>query len=64
MWRRLPEPKAMAEAIEAIASHKPGSLKYRLMTAVVYYAGLRPSRWSCCDLKLCTSRKRAGGGST
>ena len=41
--RRLPEPKAMAEAIEAIASHQPGSLKYRLMTAVVYYAGLRPS---------------------
>ncbi len=41
--RRLPEPKAMAKAIEAIASHQPGSLKYRSMTAVVYYAGLRPS---------------------
>jgi integrase len=41
--RRLPEPKTMAEAIDAIASHQPGSLKYQLMTAIVYYAGLRPS---------------------
>jgi len=41
--RRLPEPHMMAEAIEAIASHQPASRKYQLMTAVVYYAGLRPS---------------------
>ena len=33
----------MAQAIEAIASHQPGSRTYQLMTAVVYYAGLRPS---------------------
>lgn len=41
--RRLPEPETMAAAIEAVASHQPGSHKYRVMTAVVYYAGLRPS---------------------
>ena len=33
----------MAAAIAAIASHQPGSRTYQLMTAVVYYAGLRPS---------------------
>ena len=33
----------MAAAIANIASHQPGSLKYQVMTAVVYYAGLRPS---------------------
>jgi integrase len=41
--RRLPEPRTMAAAIANIASHQPGSLKYQVMTAVVYYAGLRPS---------------------
>jgi integrase len=41
--RRLPEPHTMAQAIEAIASHQRGSRTYQLMTAVVYYAGLRPS---------------------
>jgi len=41
--RRLPEPKTMARAIDAIATHQPGSRTYQLMTAVVYYAGLRPS---------------------
>ena len=33
----------MARAIDAIASHQPASLTYQLMTAVAYYAGLRPS---------------------
>jgi integrase len=33
----------MARAIDAIATHQPGSRTYQLMTAVVYYAGLRPS---------------------
>lgn len=41
--RRLPDPATMARALEAIASHQPGSRTYQLMTAVVYYAGLRPS---------------------
>jgi integrase len=40
---RLPEPQTMARAISAIATHQPGSRTYQLMTAVVYYAGLRPS---------------------
>ena len=33
----------MARAIDAIGSHQPGSQTYRVMTAVAYYAGLRPS---------------------
>jgi integrase len=41
--RRLPDPETMARAIEALRSHQPGSDNYRVMTAVAYYAGLRPS---------------------
>ena len=41
--RRLPDPATMARAIEAIASHQSGSRTYQAMTAVAYYAGLRPS---------------------
>jgi integrase len=41
--RRLPDPPTMARAIDAIGSHQPGSQTYRVMTAVAYYAGLRPS---------------------
>ncbi len=33
----------MAEAIEAIVTQQPGSKTYLVMTAVAYYAGLRPS---------------------
>lgn len=33
----------MAAAIDAIASHQPASRTYQVMTAVAYYAGLRPS---------------------
>lgn len=41
--RVLPEPTTMRRAIDAISSHQPGSRTYRVMTAVAYYAGLRPS---------------------
>ena len=41
--RMLPGPDAMARAIAAIETHQPGSATYRVMTAVAYYAGLRPS---------------------
>lgn len=41
--RLLPDPATMERAIAAIASHQPGSRTYQLMTAVAYYAGLRPS---------------------
>lgn len=41
--RALPSPETMARAIEAIVSMQPASRKYRVMTAVAYYAGLRPS---------------------
>ncbi len=41
--RALPSPAAMAEAIDAIVTQQPGSRTYRVMTAVAYYAGLRPS---------------------
>lgn len=33
----------MAKAIDAIVSHQPASRVYRVMTAVAYYGGLRPS---------------------
>jgi len=41
--RTLPNPVAMAAAIDAIVTQQPGSKTYRVMTAVAYYAGLRPS---------------------
>lgn len=41
--RKLPDPATMAAAIDAIVSHQPASRMYRTMTAVAYYAGLRPS---------------------
>lgn len=41
--RRLPDPQTMAAIIQAIRSHQPGSRNYEVMTAVTYYAGLRPS---------------------
>ena len=41
--RSLPEPSTMARAIDAIETHQPGSKTYKVMTAVAYYAGLRPS---------------------
>ena len=41
--RALPGPAAMAEAIDAIVTQQPGSKTYRVMTAVAYYAGLRPA---------------------
>ena len=41
--RALPGPAVMAAAIDAIVTHQPGSKTFRVMTAVAYYAGLRPS---------------------
>jgi integrase len=41
--RSLPTPAVMSKAIDAIVTHQPGSRTYRVMTAVAYYAGLRPS---------------------
>ena len=41
--RSLPTPETMERALAAIDSHQPGSKTYRVMTAVAYYAGLRPS---------------------
>lgn len=39
----LPDPATMVAILQAMASHQPGSLVYQQMTAVVYFAGLRPS---------------------
>ncbi len=41
--RKLPGPATMAKALDAMVSHQPASRTYRVMTAVAYYAGLRPS---------------------
>jgi integrase len=53
--RALPDPSTMAKALAAIVTHQPASRMYQAMTAVAYYAGLRPSevvmlRASCVDL--------------
>jgi integrase len=41
--RRLPGPASVVVIIDALKSHQPGSATYQAMTAVVYFAGLRPS---------------------
>lgn len=41
--RLLPDPATMVRILDAIVTHQPGSRTYQLMTAIVYYAGLRPS---------------------
>lgn len=41
--RSLPDPDTMRRVIDAVASHQPASRTYQVMTAVAYYAGLRPS---------------------
>lgn len=41
--RDLPNPASMARVIDAIATQQPASRTYKVMTAVAYYAGLRPS---------------------
>jgi len=41
--RSFPNPTVMAEAIDAIVTQQPASSTYRVMTAVAYYACLRPS---------------------
>jgi integrase len=41
--RSFPRPAVMARAIDAIVTQQPASETYRVMTAVAYYAGLRPS---------------------
>jgi len=41
--RTLPDPATMVRILDAIVTHQPGSRTYQQMTAVVYYAGLRPS---------------------
>jgi len=41
--RSLPDPATMAQALAAMGNLQPGSKVYQAMTAVAYYAGLRPS---------------------
>jgi integrase len=39
----LPDPATMVRILDAMATHQPGSRTFQQMTAIVYYAGLRPS---------------------
>jgi len=41
--RQLPTPQTIAKVLDAMPSHQPASRTYQVMTAVAYYAGLRPS---------------------
>ncbi len=49
--RSLPSPAVMAKAIDAIITSQPASRTYRVMTAVAYYAGLRPSEVAMLRIK-------------
>lgn len=59
--RSLPDPATMARIIEAITSHQPGSRMYRVMTAVAYCAGLRPSEVVMLRAKALKLPKRGWG---
>ncbi len=59
--RHLPDPATMATVIEAIPSHQPASRAYRVMTAVAYYAGLRPSEVVMLRAKALELPKRGWG---
>ena len=59
--RNLPDPAAMATIIEAIGSHQPASRTYQVMTAVAYYAGLRPSEVVMLRAKALDLPKRGWG---
>lgn len=39
----LPDPVTMQQILDAIVTHQPASLRYHVMTSIMYYAGLRPS---------------------
>lgn len=41
--KRLHAPATVVRVIDCLANHQPGSHLYQAMTAVVYYAGMRPS---------------------
>ncbi|HZU74295.1 MAG TPA: site-specific integrase [Acidimicrobiales bacterium] len=41
--RSLPDPASMNLILREMVSHQPASRTYQVMTAVAYYAGLRPS---------------------
>ena len=60
----LPSPAAMAEAIDAIVTQQPGSKTYRVMTAVAYYAGLRPSEVVMLRVRSAELPAEVGDGST
>jgi integrase len=59
--RSLPDPATMARAIAAIANLQPGSRVYQAMTAVAYYAGLRPSEVVMLRVRSLTLPKKGWG---
>jgi hypothetical protein len=62
--RKFPDPATMAAAIDAIVTHQPGSRVYHVMTAVAYYAGLRPSEVVMLRVRSLALPEGAGDGST
>jgi integrase len=59
--RSLPDPATIARAIAAIETRQPGSKVYRAMTAVAYYAGLRPSEVVMLRVKSVTLPEKGWG---
>jgi integrase len=59
--RSLPDPATMATAIAAMDNLQPGSRVYQAMTAVAYYAGLRPSEVVMLRVRSLTLPKKGWG---
>jgi integrase len=59
--RNLPDPATMKRVLDAIPSHQPASRAYQVMTAVAYFAGLRPSEVVMLRAKALELPKRGWG---
>jgi integrase len=59
--RKLPDPATMVRVLDAIPNRQPTSRVYQVMTAVAYYAGLRPSEVVMLRAKALELPKRGWG---
>lgn len=57
----LPTHEQAVEAISRVTSHQPMSHSYRLVIALVYYAGLRPGEARALTIEKCTLKKDEWG---
>jgi integrase len=62
--RTLPSKEQAEAAIAALVSHQPGSRGYHALTALVFYAGLRPSEALVLDISSLDLPERGWGTAT